>query len=127
MAPAALAQTSTSTADLATSLLRASHAESLRGSTPDLLTILGTNSSSSSSTSSSTTSSSSKKTKPWGFSFSDVTHPLKVWQGDKDERIGLGSAFWRERECAKCELRVVKGAGHGLMTNSKVMMEVLER
>ncbi|PWN21402.1 hypothetical protein BCV69DRAFT_311913 [Microstroma glucosiphilum] len=129
-APAALAQTSpipttaASTADLATSLLRASHAESLRGSTPDLLTILGIHSSSSSSSSGPT--SSSKRTKPWGFTFSDVSHPLKVWQGDKDERIGLGSAYWLERECMQCELVVVKGAGHGLMTNSKVMLEVLE-
>lgn len=123
-APAASTQTAQSPAapaDLATSLLRASHAESLRGSTPDLLTILGTHLSSSSS------SSTSSKSKPWGFTFSDVPHPIKVWQGDKDERIGLGSAHWLERECAHCELVVVKGAGHGLMTNSKVMLEVLER
>ncbi|CAO1617756.1 unnamed protein product [Sympodiomycopsis kandeliae] len=95
--------------DLATSLLRASHAESQRGSTKDLLTILG-----------------GRGSRPWGFSFADVQHPTKVWHGDKDERIGLGGVFWMERQMPDCRIKIVKGANHSLMTNTAVVIEALE-
>jgi pimeloyl-ACP methyl ester carboxylesterase len=96
--------------DLPTALLRASHAESLAGGTADLLTILGRSSQ-----------------RPWGFSYPDVRHPVLVWHGDRDERISLASAQWMEREMADCTVRVVKGAGHGLMTNIDVVVSALER
>lgn len=112
---AAAASSSSSTTpavpDLATSLLRASHAESQRGSTNDLMTILG----------------GSRGSKPWGFTYADVTHPTRVWHGDKDERIGLSGALWMEREMQECTLKVVKGANHSLMTNTTVVIEALER
>lgn len=137
------------TADLATSLLRASHAESLRGSTSDLLTILGgrsgavsgagggvaagpslttlSSNSSVSLPSAQGLSAASGKAKSWGFTYADVRHPIKVWHGDKDERIGLAGVFWMERECpGGCEVRIVKGANHSLMTNTKVVIEALE-
>lgn len=95
--------------DLGTALLRASHAESLKGGTADLLTILG------------------RAGRPWGFTYADVHHPTKVWHGDRDERIGLGSVLWMEREMSDCQIRIVKGAGHGLMTNVAVVVEALER
>ncbi|KAK0518048.1 hypothetical protein OC835_007971, partial [Tilletia horrida] len=66
--------------DLATALLRASHAESLCGGTADLMAILG------------------RSSRPWGFTYTDVEHPVKVWHGDRDERISLSSAQWMEQE-----------------------------
>ncbi|CAO1629886.1 unnamed protein product [Parajaminaea phylloscopi] len=102
-----------STVELAQRLLRASHTESVRtggvGSTSDLMTILG-----------------GRSAKPWGFSFKDVQHPVKVWHGEKDERISLSGAMWMERECPDVSLKIVKGANHGLMTNTAVVIEALE-
>lgn len=106
-----MAASSSSSVDTATSLLRASHAESLRaggaGTTADLMTILGGR-------------------KPWGFTYKDISHKVKVWHGEKDERIGLGGALWMERECRDVQLKIVKGANHGLMTNTAVVIEALE-
>jgi len=53
--------------DLGTALLRASHAENQRG-TADLLAIM-------------------EKSGEWGFSYTDVNSPVKVWYGDKDDKI----------------------------------------
>ncbi|KAK0552392.1 hypothetical protein OC846_002899 [Tilletia horrida] len=94
--------------DIATALLRASHAEALRGGSADLMAILG------------------RSSRPWGFAYTDVVHPVKVWHGDRDERISLASAQWMEQELPHCELIVVKGANHSLMTNVTVVMEALE-
>lgn len=106
------AQTNATTAssDLATTLLRASHAESQRGSTNDLLTILG-----------------GRGSKPWGFTYADIVHPTRVWHGEKDERIGATGAMWMEREMRDCTLKIVKGANHSLMTNTAVIVETFER
>lgn len=100
-----------SVSDLTTALMRASHAENLRGgATNDLLVILGRSSQ-----------------KPWGFSYTDVTHNVIVWQGDKDERVSLSSILWMEREMKSCSINLVKNASHGLMTNVAVVIEALER
>ena len=53
--------------DLGTALLRASHAENQRG-TADLLAIM-------------------EKSGEWGFSYTDVILPVKVWYGDRDDKI----------------------------------------
>ncbi|GAA5831250.1 hypothetical protein JCM11251_007808 [Rhodosporidiobolus azoricus] len=96
-------------------LLRASHAESLRGGgTADLLVLLD----------------SSKR--GLGFEYRDLDSPLKIWYGDKDDRISEGSVRWLEREVREkgrdggIEVKVVEGADHGLMANGRVMLEVLE-
>jgi len=102
---------SPSSLDLTTALLRASHSESLRGGgTNDLLVILGRSSQ-----------------KPWGFTYTDVSHSVIVWHGEKDERISLSSILWMEREMRHCSVNFVKGATHGLMTNVGVVIEALER
>lgn len=95
-------------ADLPTELLRASHAES-GGSANDLLVILGRASQ-----------------KPWGFTYADVRHPVRVWHGDKDERVSMSSVLWMEREMVDCRVTLIKGANHGLMTNASVVVEALE-
>ncbi|PWN34914.1 alpha/beta-hydrolase [Meira miltonrushii] len=96
------------TVDLPTELLRASHAES-GGSSHDLLVILGRSSQ-----------------KPWGFAYTDVDHPVRVWYGDKDERISMSSILWMEREMRDCQVTFVKNANHSLMTNVSVVVEALE-
>ncbi|KAG8680193.1 hypothetical protein FRC11_002822, partial [Ceratobasidium sp. 423] len=96
------------TVTLASALLQASHAESLKGGTADLLSIL------------------ERDSKPWGFSYADVRQPVRVWYGDRDDKIGIGSVRWMERVMKSCEVRIVKGAGHSLMTNAEVVVDVLE-
>ncbi|SPO34735.1 uncharacterized protein PSFLO_00206 [Pseudozyma flocculosa] len=93
-------------AGLGVALLRASHSESQRGSASDLSLVLGK--------------------KPWGFDFTDVRHPCRIWHGSRDERVSLASAKWMERSLDDCRLHVVEGAGHNLMTNTAVIFEVLE-
>ncbi|KAH7334563.1 hypothetical protein B0J17DRAFT_720957 [Rhizoctonia solani] len=96
------------TVTLASALLQASHAESLKGGTADLLSIL------------------ERDSKPWGFSYADVRQPVRVWYGDRDDKIGIGSVRWMERVMKSCDVRIVKGAGHSLMTHAEVVVEVLE-
>ncbi|BGP37192.1 hypothetical protein JCM10449v2_001097 [Rhodotorula kratochvilovae] len=105
-------------------LLRASHAESLGGGTSDLLVLLER-----------TASPSEGSGRGMGFAYADVPHRVKVWYGDRDDRISLGSIRWLEKELDRgvagaggkaCEVRIVEGADHGLMANSRVMLEVLE-
>lgn len=93
---------------LANALLRASHAESLKGGTADLLAIL------------------ERDSKPWGFSYADIKQPIKVWYGDRDEKIAVSSVRWMERVMKDCTLNIVKGGNHNLMTNAEVVVEVLE-
>lgn len=93
----------------ASALMRASHAEALKGSTQDLLAILER-----------------PGARPWGFSYTDVRKHVKVWYGDKDERIGMGSVRWMEKTMKDCEVKIIKGEGHGLLTNAEVVIEVLE-
>lgn len=87
-----------SATDLSNGLLRASHAESLRGTTSDLLVLLD------------------RTAKSWGFKFSDVKSPVKIVIGDKDERIGLAGVKALEGEMERCTVEVVEGADHSLMT-----------
>ncbi|EGG05842.1 uncharacterized protein MELLADRAFT_78021 [Melampsora larici-populina 98AG31] len=94
--------------ELGLSLLRASYSESLKGGTSDLMAILERNS------------------KPWGFSYKDVERGVKIWHGDRDERINLSAAKWMESAMGNCSVKVVEGGDHSLMTNVEVMMDVLE-
>lgn len=92
--------------ELANGLLRASHAESLKGSTSDLMVIL------------------ERTHKPWGFKYSDVGTAAKVWHGDKDDRISLTSVRWLESEMPDCRLTVVEGADHSMMTSASASFHV---
>ncbi|KAK4055746.1 hypothetical protein OIV83_000293 [Microbotryomycetes sp. JL201] len=106
------ASPSVSGTDLANGLLRASHAESLRGSTADLMVILERTSKSSSGP---------------AVRYENMSKRVKIWYGDKDERISINSIRTLEANLhGRCEVRVVDGADHNLMTNGQVMLEVLE-
>lgn len=89
-------------------LMQASHAESLSGTTADLLSVvLG------------------RDAKPWGFSYTDIRHPCKIWYGAEDERVAEKSMRWMER-AMDAELLVVPSEGHNLMSSRSVMYDVLD-
>lgn len=96
---------------LGNALIAASHAESSKGTHNDLLQILN------------------HDNHPWGFSYSNYPHNVKVWYGDKDEKIAENAVRWMERTMGgdNCTVKVVKGADHGLMYRSSVVIEVFER
>lgn len=98
----------TSSPAFAHALMQASHAESLSGTTADLLSVvLG------------------RDAKPWGFSYTDIRAPCKIWYGAEDERVSEKSMRWMER-AMDAELIVVQEEGHNLMSSRTVMYDVLD-
>lgn len=107
-------------AALGNALIAASHAEAhARGTHADLLAILNHTGA------------------PWGFSYAQYPHAVRVWYGDRDEKIAEHAVRWMEKEMigggrgggggrGRCEVKVVKGADHGLMYRSSVVVEVFE-
>lgn len=103
--------TSAYQAALGNALIVAAHAESSRGTHSDLLQILN------------------HDQQPWGFSYAAYPHGVRVWYGDRDEKIAENAVRWMERTMGpgRCRVQVVRGADHGLMYRSSVVVEVLER
>ncbi|KAJ4486384.1 hypothetical protein J3R30DRAFT_3401954 [Lentinula aciculospora] len=97
-------------ATLGNALIAASHSESAKGTHNDLLQILN------------------HDNHPWGFSYEAYPHKVQVWYGDRDEKIAENAVRWMERTMGEgmCSVRVVKGADHGLMYKSGVVVDVLE-
>lgn len=107
-------ETSTGTsydASLANALIAASHAESAKGAHNDLLLILN------------------HDRVPWGFSYQDYPHTVAVWYGEKDERIAESAVRWLEQTMGheRCTVKAVKGADHGLMYNTSVVLDVFDK
>ena len=98
-------------ASLANALIAASHAESAKGAHNDLLLILN------------------HDRVPWGFSYQDYPHTVAVWYGDKDERIAESAVKWLEQTMGqeRCKVKAVKGADHGLMYNTTVVLDVFDK
>ena len=97
-------------AQLGNALIAASHAESSKGTTTDLLQILN------------------HENHSWGFSYGNYPHRVRVWYGDKDEKIAENAVRWMEKTMGaeRCSVKVVKGADHGLMYRSSAVVDVLE-
>ncbi|KNZ59551.1 hypothetical protein VP01_1705g2 [Puccinia sorghi] len=99
---------------LGISLLRASYSESLRGGTSDLITIL------------------EKNSKPWGFSYAEISKPVKIWHGDKDERLSPKGSQWFINSITSPKVKndsalfIVHNATHSLMTDVSVLYQVFE-
>ncbi|PWZ02786.1 alpha/beta-hydrolase [Testicularia cyperi] len=87
-------------------LLRASHAESSKGSIDDLNLVLGK--------------------RPWGFDFNQLDHPVIIWHGTRDDRISISNSKTLQKEMPNCTLNTVQNAGHNLMTRSEVIFAVLD-
>jgi len=98
-------------ASLANALIAASHAESAKGAHNDLLLILN------------------HDRVPWGFSYHDYPHTVAVWYGEKDDRIAESAVRWLEQTMGqeRCKVKVVKGADHGLMYNTTVVLDVFDK
>ena len=98
-------------ASLANALIAASHAESAKGAHNDLLLILN------------------HERVPWGFSYHDYPHTVAVWYGDRDERIAESAVKWLEHTMGpeRCTVKLVKGADHGLMYNTTVVLDVFDK
>ena len=86
---------------LANGLLRASYAESMSGGTGDLMMVLSGS---------------------WGFDYREIDCSSKVWIGEKDDRITMSSIRAMQRGLKDCEVKVVKGADHGLMTSESFVL-----
>ncbi|KAI0670065.1 hypothetical protein C8Q78DRAFT_992441 [Trametes maxima] len=97
-------------AALGNALIAASHSESSKGTHGDLLQILN------------------HDRQPWGFSYGAYPHNVRVWYGDRDEKIAENAVRWMESAMGpdKCQVKVIKGADHSLMFKSSVVIEVLE-
>ena len=108
---ASITATSAYQAALGNALIAAAHAESSRGTHGDLLQILN------------------HDQQPWEFSYAAYPHAVRVWYGDRDEKIAENAVRWMERTMGpgRCRVKVVPGADHGLMYRSSVVVEVLER
>ena len=72
-------------AALGAALIAASHAESAKGTHNDLLQILN------------------HDNHPWGFSYTSYPHMVKVWYGDKDEKIAENAVRWMEKTIPQSE------------------------
>lgn len=94
---------------LAHALQQASHAESEPGTTSDLLTIVL-----------------NRSNRPWGFAYDDIPQRCVVWYGREDDKISEAGMRRLEDRLEGCELRVVEGEGHNLMSCGRVMCEVFE-
>ncbi|KDR85191.1 hypothetical protein GALMADRAFT_218273 [Galerina marginata CBS 339.88] len=95
---------------LGNALIAASHAESAKGTHNDLLQILN------------------HENHSWGFSYSSYPHRVRIWYGDKDEKIAENAVRWMERTMGpdRCSVKVVKDADHSLMYRSSAVVDVLE-
>jgi hypothetical protein len=64
-----------------------------------------------------------------GFSYQEYPHTVAVWYGDKDERIAVSAMRWLEQTMGteRCKVEVVKGADHGLMYNTNVVLDVFDK
>jgi pimeloyl-ACP methyl ester carboxylesterase len=66
-----------------------------------------------------------------GFTYFDVTLPVIIRHGSKDERVPLERVMWMTMAMNmarqdNAELKVIQGAQHGLMARADVMSDVFE-
>jgi pimeloyl-ACP methyl ester carboxylesterase len=60
-----------------------------------------------------------------GFRYVDITRPIVIHHGSKDNRVPVENVKWLGKTMRKCEVRVLEGEGHGLMASAMVMGNVL--
>jgi hypothetical protein len=66
-----------------------------------------------------------------GFTYFDVTLPVVIRHGSRDERVPLERVMWMTKamnmaRADNAELKVIQGAQHGLMARADVMSDVFE-
>lgn len=60
-----------------------------------------------------------------GFRYVDITRPVVIHHGSRDNRVPVDNVRWLGKTMRKCEVRVLEGEGHGLMASATVMGNVL--
>ncbi|EGX88241.1 hydrolase, alpha/beta fold family protein [Cordyceps militaris CM01] len=60
-----------------------------------------------------------------GFRYVDITRPVVIHHGSKDNRVPVDNVKWLGKSMRRCEVRVLEGEGHGLMASANVMGSVL--
>ncbi|CAG8743099.1 14127_t:CDS:2, partial [Ambispora leptoticha] len=87
---------------LGLAILKASFAENLAGANNDLLMCF-------------------ERRHAFGFSYTDVNHPVHVFHGTKDERIPVSAVKWMEDEMPQCKLTLITGGKHSLLLRAEVV------
>jgi pimeloyl-ACP methyl ester carboxylesterase len=49
---------------------------------------------------------------PWGFTLSDISVPVLIWQGDQDLMVPHAHSYWLEKHIPTGKLHFVPGHGH---------------
>lgn len=60
-----------------------------------------------------------------GFRYVDITRPVVIHHGSRDNRVPVDNVKWLGRAMKRCEVRVLEGEGHGLMASAACMGGVL--
>ncbi|KAG9285207.1 hypothetical protein G9A89_004422 [Geosiphon pyriformis] len=87
---------------LGLAILKASFAENLAGANNDLLMCF-------------------ERRHSFGYSYTDVNHPVHIFHGTKDERIPVSAVKWMEEEMPQCKLTLIEGGKHSLLLRAEVV------
>ncbi|OLL26829.1 hypothetical protein NEOLI_001012 [Neolecta irregularis DAH-3] len=67
-----------------------------------------------------------EKPHPLGFRYIDIDAPCIFYGGTKDTKIPIERIKWMGERMKDCSVRVLNGLGHSLLSNARVLGEVLE-
>ncbi|CAG8600146.1 9935_t:CDS:2 [Funneliformis caledonium] len=87
---------------LGIAILKASFAENLSGANNDLLMCF-------------------ERRHSFGFSYTDINHPVHVFHGTKDERIPVSAVKWMEDNMPDCKLSLIEGGKHSLLLRAEIV------
>ncbi|RIA86843.1 Alpha/Beta hydrolase protein [Glomus cerebriforme] len=87
---------------LGLAILKASFAENLSGANNDLLMCF-------------------ERRHSFGFSYTDINHPVHVFHGTKDERIPVSAVKWMEDNMPDCKLSLIEGGKHSLLLRAEIV------
>ncbi|CAG8621659.1 5249_t:CDS:2 [Funneliformis mosseae] len=92
---------------LGLAILKASFAENLAGANNDLLMCF-------------------ERKRTFGFSYTDVNHPVHVFHGTKDDRIPTSAVKWMEGNMPNCKLTMIEGGKHSLFLRAEVVDSIFK-
>ncbi|RHZ76474.1 hypothetical protein Glove_197g53 [Diversispora epigaea] len=87
---------------LGLAILKASFAENLSGANNDLLMCF-------------------ERRHSFGYSYTDIEHPVHVFHGTKDERIPVSAVKWMEESMPNCKLTLIEGGKHSLLLRAEIV------
>ncbi|CAH1761249.1 228_t:CDS:2 [Entrophospora sp. SA101] len=87
---------------LGMAILKASFAENLSGASNDLLMCF-------------------ERRHSFGFSYTDINHPVHVFHGTKDDRIPVSAVKWMESNMPDCKLTLIEGGKHSLLLRAEIV------